>query len=949
MPKRIKPGSSRSAIIKRNRKRLKSFLLSAENAIRPIPPNFLENMPQTSDSRAPSIINEGEEEDRIMDNIINLHYDGDTYFGKNDYYFSASPSSELNENVCDENVAEEMIDIEDNDDEEGFTYSYDNDNNVDDDDNVDDGDDDVDDDDDDDDDDDNVNDDDNDNDEDDNDDDGDDDDDDNDNDDDDNDDGDDDGDDDDDDNDNDDDENDDDSADNPFFAVSKVNCFQFPLIPNKNLSIIDHFLSIIATAIKHHMSYEAILDIFRWMKVSHAANRLPTTKAALWNILSRNKSMITPHYYCELCEGYLGTKNEKNLLKLMCFCKTCGPKKPEKHLGCFYSISLISQIKQLFKIPHIAQSLQYRNLRVKKNNEAFEDIYDGLEYQRLCSPGNFLEHWFNFSITFNTDGCQISNSSKASAWPVYAEINELPPHMRKKYVLLAAIYVGDTHPKMNNLLRPFTEQMRKLFTDGVTWKPSESSEVTSKFIVVASTLDAPARAAVVRMKQFNGYFSCVYCYAKGKSTARRLIFPFKQSYLKLRTENELKADMKYVIRTGNIRHGVKGYSSLTALPLFKITKGVIVETMHSVFLGVVKLHTTVLLKTVGAPYYIGKKQSLQIINKTLLSIKPPSRRSRKPRKVESCVQWKASEWRNWLDYAPVCLKSVLEDKYINHLAQLSEAIHYLNSDSITLQELNRADFLLKEYAKTFEQFFGEVKMSSNVHSLSHLVECIRNWGPMWAHNAFTFESWNRKIMDCLTSPVGREDQIITRFLMQRFINHVAFDGSISNETRSFIVKQLRVINDSSRIEHRDKFIVEKESRARYLSEEEFKVLHVAGYKPEHLTAYESMHVNGVKFSCLNETKVTKFSNSFIYSDIDGTFSTINNIIQFYSSREIITGIIVQSYKHIGYGFNAGHIHMIKPKKILNFIRDTYMIRPAIKMSTEDLTFAVKLANCWETD
>lgn len=99
-----------------------------------------------------------------------------------------------------------MIDIEDNDDDkEGFTYSYDNDN-VDDDDDVDD--------------DYNVN---------------------------------------DDDNDNDDDDNDNDGADNPFFAVSKVNCFQFPLIPNKNLSIIDHFLLIIATAIKHHMSYEAIL------------------------------------------------------------------------------------------------------------------------------------------------------------------------------------------------------------------------------------------------------------------------------------------------------------------------------------------------------------------------------------------------------------------------------------------------------------------------------------------------------------------------------------------------------------------------------------------------------------------------------------------------------------------------------------------------------------------
>lgn len=144
-------------------------------------------------------------------------------------------------------------------------------------------------------------------------------------------------------------------------------------------------------------------------------------------------------------------------------------------------------------------------------------------------------------------------------------------------------------------------------------------------------------------------------------------------------------------------------------------------------------------------------------------------------------------------------------------------------------------------------------------------------------------------------------------------------------------------------------IVEKESRARSLSEEEFEVLHVAGYKPEQLTAYKSMHVNGIKFSCLNKLKVTKFLNSFIYHDIDGTFCTINNIIQCHSNCEIITGIIVRSYEHIGYGFNASHIYIVKQKKTLSFIKDTHMIKPAIKIIPQDLIFAVKLANCWETN
>ncbi|XP_074098889.1 uncharacterized protein LOC141527362 [Cotesia typhae] len=461
------------------------------------------------------------------------------------------------------------------------------------------------------------------------------------------------------------DNNDDNDIDNEsdeaeFLSINSSIKYQYPLIPKKHLKMKDHFLSIIATSIKHRMSYEAVLDIFRWNKSSHILSSLPTTKAALWRALCRNNSMISRYYYCKMCTTYLGRKNDRDMLQTECFCKKCGPTKSEEHLGFFLYISLKSQLKQLLKIPNMERSLKYRFSRQKKNIHAIEDIYDGEAYKKLSSKGQILEQWYNFSFTINTDGCQISNSSRSSAWPVYVELNELPPHMRKKYVMLAAIFVDDKHPKMNNLLRPFTSELRKLYTKGVAWRPSETAKVTSKFIVVTCTLDAPARAAVVRIKNFNGYFGCTFCYAK-------------------------------------------------ALPLFSITKGVVVDTMHAAFLGAAKLHMTILSTTTKASYYIGHLDVIKIIDKILLSIKPPSRRARTPRSIHFYAQWKASEWRNWLDYAPACLKPVLEEKYVNHLALLSEAMHYLNSDSITLSELDRASMLLKEYVRLFEKFFGTEK------------------------------------------------------------------------------------------------------------------------------------------------------------------------------------------------------------------------------------------------
>lgn len=123
----------------------------------------------------------------------------------------------------------------------------------------------------------------------------------------------------------------------------------------------------------------------------------------------------------------------------------------------------------------------------------------------------------------------MAKSSKSSAWPIYAEINELPPQMRKKHMLLAAIFVDDAHPIMNNFMRPFTIEIQKLFSEGIKWKPINEPEVTSRFIVTTCSLDAPARAAVACIKQYNGKYGCLYCYAKGKSVGRgKRVYPLSQ-------------------------------------------------------------------------------------------------------------------------------------------------------------------------------------------------------------------------------------------------------------------------------------------------------------------------------------------------------------------------------------------------------------------------------------
>lgn len=53
--------------------------------------------------------------------------------------------------------------------------------------------------------------------------------------------------------------------------------------------------------------------------------------------------------------------------------------------------------------------------------------------------------------------------------------------------------------------------------------------------------------------------------------------------------------------------------------------------------------------------------------------------------------------------------------------------------------------LLCEYLYTSSTptcYLGEKKCTMNVHILSHLANCVKNWGPIWCYSCFPFESRN---------------------------------------------------------------------------------------------------------------------------------------------------------------------------------------------------------------
>lgn len=229
-------------------------------------------------------------------------------------------------------------------------------------------------------------------------------------------------------------------------------------------------------------------------------------------------------------------------------------------------------------------------------------------------------------------------------------------------------------------------------------------------------------------------------------------------------------------------------------------------------------------------------------------------------------------------------------------------------------------------------------MTSNLHSLTHLVEVVRNWGPIWAHEAFVFESWNKKILDNVTSSFAPADQVATRFLMYKFLVTIMHDNSVTSETKRFVNSLIKVpIGEKEKI--KDKIIGIGKHIIRPLTNDEYIELMKAGYEPTNVTSFKKMKLNGIKYMCRNN-KNYKFSDDTI-CDSNGEFGVIVAIVQFQSHEDIIGGIFIKRMRRIKYAFNTTFLNQVCATNNLIFIRESSLIRPAVQMSIGKTCYVMK--------
>lgn len=539
---------------------------------------------------------------------------------------------------------------------------------------------------------------------------------------------------------------------------------------------------------------------------------------------------------------------------------------------------------------------QYPWTRTDADPSCLKDIHDGEVIRVLMKDEGFLSCPENTGLILCTDGVPIFKSSKGSLWPVYLMVTSIPPHlrMRAENLIVAGLWYGSIKPPMNILLRPILNSIQLISEVGV--QCFDGSICRAKLLM--GVFDLPAKACATNTKQFNGEYGCLYCFHKGERFHRARIYPPMANPCPLKTTEQILALASQAEESGEPKFGVKGKSILSEQ--LELPACVPVDYMHSILEGVFKQ----LMKFWFDSKYHGKPFSLRkhchSINKMIRKLKPPVEIPRVPRSLDALSFYKASEYRAWLlFYGLPVLSKFLTPEYTHHLSLLVIATHILLSDNIKKDDLEVASKLLTCFHDTAGDLYTNTVYTSNMHSLLHLVDFVKIWGPLWVYSMFGFENMN----GFLGGTYHGTKRIVLQMSFQLQLR-LSLPGKIEelleNETPEIQEHVRRFINRkrSTMTIISDRCYALGQIKTGRLSSEEESILLSIGLNITDATVqkFDRIMFQGIQYSCESYgQKLTRDNSTCSYTTADGT--KYGTILSFFlsSAHSSIPFCFIRSY------------------------------------------------------
>lgn len=516
-------------------------------------------------------------------------------------------------------------------------------------------------------------------------------------------------------------------------------------IKNKTISTPDELEArVLSSMLKNGWTHESVKDVFDILKSMPVESFKIPSFSKFMKKHCQTESQVKDHFICPTCRLILvidsqevyGDSGDKSF-----HCEHCKVSYTESHLRSnfchFVTIPIFDSLSAL-----LTEAMSNGYKMQERDEDTIESVRDGEKYKELLESNKISNDDFTFTLHY--DGIPLFKSSKVTAWPVLLTLNEMKESFRKENVFVVGLWISKRQPDTNVYLLSVLEELRDL-EKGVLWTDRVSKErKISRFFVILCTADAVARCKCRNMSQFNGKYGCGQCYHPGKVVLKgkghcRVYPPIDDC--ELRKNDDWVSQSKLAHKCDAPVFGIHDVNPFMLLSAFYIVDSFVFDAMHTIFLGITRNFISMWLhrSNFKQRWYIGKRRNL--LNKRLLNQLPPSEVQRNPRSFDEMKFFKASEWMNILLFYSVSIfDGVLDVDYYQHWLLLIELTHLSTQSGITRADISRIDFLSREFIAGVVTLYGEEYCSYNVHQLSHVSDCVKNWGPLHVYSCFVYET-----------------------------------------------------------------------------------------------------------------------------------------------------------------------------------------------------------------
>lgn len=301
------------------------------------------------------------------------------------------------------------------------------------------------------------------------------------------------------------------------------------------------------------------------------------------------------------------------------------------------------------------------------------------------------------------------------------------------------------------------------------------------------------------------------------------------------------------------------------------------DYMHLLLIGVTK---KLLITWLHGNLKVRMQSRIQNeISRYLLEIQSTQSRifSRKCRALDDLSYWKSTEYRTFILYTgPVVLKNSLSPELYENFLQLHVSTKLCVSSQCQ-KHLETAQIGFEHFLNSFESCYGQSLISSNVHGVIHLVDCVRKYGPLDNFSAFEFENTLGKIKKFITKNKQELQQAAKRIeefngLLSKVEKHsIKPIISLENPKGSGFYTLLHYNNLKYRNDDRDRWFLTNDKKIVkivYFKKVNFKgISSIAIFGKEVLGPYEDIYklpINSMKLNMF-KVKQQKYSAMKIFS------------------------------------------------------------------------------------